>query len=187
MTKTEAREYVKSIKNNMTKEEVCKKSVLVMDKLFELPEFVTADNIFTYVSYNQEVETFGLIEKSLSLGKNVFVPKVYGKEIKFHKIDSLALLNSGKYGILEPCNEFLDEWNNVSGTMIMPGLAFGRDFSRVGYGGGFYDRYLSSRSGLVTVAVCFDFQLFESIEIEEFDYRPDVIISDKEVISRILY
>lgn len=187
MTKAQAREYVKSIKNNMTREEVLTKSSLVINKLFELPEFIETDNIFTYVSYNQEVETFGLIEKSLSLGKSVFVPKVYGKEMKFHKIDSLGLLNFGKYGILEPSNEFLDEWNDISGTMIMPGLAFGRDFSRVGYGGGFYDRYLSSKDGYVTVAVCFDFQLLESIEVEKFDYRPDVIISDKEVIRKILY
>ena len=67
----------------------------------------------------------------------------------------------------------------------MPGLAFGRDFSRVGYGGGFYDRYLEAHGGLATIALCFQFQVFDSIEVESFDYRPEIIVSDEEIIRRI--
>ncbi len=183
MTKNEVRAQVKALKSAMTHREVAQRSQSVMDKLFELEEFKSATKIFTYVSYNQEVQTLGLIEYCLGLGKEVYVPKVYDSIIKFHNIDSLGLLNSGKYGILEPCNEFRDEWNGESGVMIMPGLAFGRDFSRVGYGGGYYDRYLSVNP-MTAVAVCFDFQLFESVEIEEYDYRPDIIVSETGVLRR---
>lgn len=184
MTKQEARSLVKALKIKMTEEDIQKKSKAVMDKVVNLPEFISAENIFTYVSYNQEVDTFALIEKCYQLGKNVFVPKVYGKEIKFHKIEDLSLLKKGMYDILEPDNVYIDDWNNLVGAMIMPGLAFGRDFSRVGYGGGFYDRYLQSNESMMTIAVCFDFQLFDSIEVESFDYRPRIIVSEEEVIRR---
>lgn len=184
MTKEEARTYVKSVKKMMTEEEVVGRSLGIIEKVMALPEFKEADNIYTYVSYNQEVDTKNLIRLSLDMGKNIFVPKVYDKIIKFHKIDRLELLNLGKYGILEPGNDFLEEWDNVDGVMIMPGLAFGRDFSRAGYGGGFYDRFLEAHKGLKTIGVCFDFQIVDSIEINNYDYRPDIIVSESNIFYR---
>ena len=186
MTKKDARSYIKELKKAMSEQEIKSRSQKVMDNLLGLEAWHNADRILTYVSYNQEVDTLGLIDEALKLGKEVYVPKVYGKNMKFHRIDNLGLLKSGKYGILEPDNEFRSEWDNLSGLMIMPGLAFGRDFSRVGYGGGFYDRYLSDNHELTTIAVCFDFQLLDSIEVEEFDYRPDMIVCESEIISRLV-
>lgn len=185
MTKSEARAYVKSVKKNMTDEEVAARSRFVIEKIMEMPEFKTADNIYTYVSYNQEVDTHIFIKECLDMGKNIFVPKVYGRDIKFHRIDSFELLVSGKYGILEPDNKFLEEWNEVCGIMIMPGLAFGRDFSRAGYGGGFYDRFLETHNNLKTMGVCFDFQILDNIEVEAYDYRPDIIVSESDTFYRI--
>lgn len=185
MTKSAARDYVKSIKRNMTVEEVTARSINIINKVMELPEFKSADNIYTYVSYNQEVDTHILIKKCLDMGKNIFVPKVYGGDIKFHRIDSFELLALGKYGILEPDNEFLEEWNEVCGVMIMPGLAFGRDFSRAGYGGGFYDRFLEAHNNLKTIGVCFDFQILDNIETEDYDYRPDIIVSESDTFYRL--
>lgn len=185
MTKKDARDFVKSVKKNMTGAEVAAKSRSIMRKVMELPEFKAANNIYTYVSYNQEVDTHRFIKECLDIGKNIFVPKVYGKIIKFHKIEDFELLISGKYGILEPSNEFLEEWNNVDGVMIMPGLAFGRDFSRAGYGGGFYDRFLETHHGLKTIGVCFDFQVVDSIEIDNYDYKPDIIVSESDIFYRL--
>lgn len=185
MTKSDARDYVKAIKRNMTAEEVSARSCVIIKRVMEIPEFKAADNIYTYVSYNQEVDTHVLIKECLNMGKNIFVPKVYGKDIKFHRIDGIELLSSGKYGILEPDNEFLEEWNEVCGVMIMPGLAFGRDFSRAGYGGGFYDRFLEVHNNLKTIGVCFDFQIFDSIETDVYDYRPDIIVSESDMFYRL--
>jgi len=185
MTKKDARDYVKSIKKAMTKEVVEAKSRSVIKKVMELSEFKAADNVYTYVSYNQEVDTHSFIKKCLDMGKNIFVPKVYGKFIKFHKIGDFELLIPGKYGILEPSNDFNEEWNNVNGVMIMPGLAFDRNFNRAGYGGGFYDRFLEVHHNLKTIGVCFDFQVVESIETDDCDYRPDIIVSESDIIYRL--
>lgn len=185
MTKENARAYVKSIKKTMTKEEVDARSCNIIKRVMELPEFKKADNIYTYVSYNQEVDTHILIKECMGIGKNIFVPKVYGRDIKFHRIDSFELLTLGKYGILEPDNKFLEEWNDTCGVMIMPGLAFGRDFSRAGYGGGFYDRFLASHNNLKTIGVCFDFQILDSIETDVYDYRPDIIVSESDTFYRL--
>lgn len=183
MTKSEARAYVKPLRNALSAKEVHDRSEIIMDSVCRLDEFKKSDNILVYVDYNNEVETKNFIEYCIRLGKSVYVPKVYGGTLmKFHKIDSLALLNSGKYGILEPVNEYCDNWDDIKGLMVMPGLAFGRDFGRVGYGKGFYDRYLSAHNGIYTVAVCFDFQLIDKIDIDDYDYRPDVIVTDSEVI-----
>ncbi|MBQ4283294.1 MAG: 5-formyltetrahydrofolate cyclo-ligase [Lachnospira sp.] len=191
MTKSEARALVKARKSLMSKEEVLAKSRNIVNRLMELKEFCNEKKVLVYVSYNEEVDTWELIERCLSLGKEVYVPKVYGETIKFHKINSFSLLKAGKYGIMEPSNEFRSEWDNLSGVMIMPGLAFGRDFSRVGYGGGFYDRYLSRSLGalknkLTTIAVCFDFQIMDSVDVEDYDYRPDIIVSESEVLRRTI-
>ncbi len=185
MTKKDARDYVKSVKKEMTKEAVEAKSRSVIEKVMGLSEFKAADNIYTYVSYNQEVDTHDFIKKCLNMGKNIFVPKIYDKIIKFHKINDFELLIRGKYGILEPSNDFLEEWNNVDGVMIMPGLAFDRAFNRAGYGGGFYDRFLEVHRNLKTIGVCFDFQVVESIETDDYDYKPDIIVSESDIIYRL--
>lgn len=186
MTKNEARHFIKAEKSKLTASETAQKSRLVMDRLKALTVFQASDNIFTYVSCNQEVDTKGFIEDCLAAGKNVFVPKVYGQQMHFHKIDSLALLKAGKYGILEPVNAFDADWEKESGLMIMPGLAFDKRRNRVGYGGGFYDRYLEMHPQFETIAVCFDFQIVDILETESYDLKPQSIVSETMLLTEKL-
>lgn len=182
MTKKEARDYVKTCKANMTRQQITEKSKMIMDRICCLQEFVDAEEVLAYVNYNQEVETLPLIEQCLQQGKKVLVPKVYGDFMKFHEIMSVSELKPGKYGILEPDNERVCMPDR--GFMVMPGLAFDRQLNRAGYGGGYYDKYLFDRPYIFKAAVAFSFQIVESIQTEEYDLRPDIVITEKEIIGK---
>jgi 5-formyltetrahydrofolate cyclo-ligase len=182
MTKQQARAKINEIKAKMTNDEVRLKSLCVINQLKTQKIFMEASDILVYVSYNQEVETLPFIDECLKLGKNIYVPKVYEREMKFHKIISIDELEPGKYGILEPQNENI--FCKTTGLMIVPGLAFDSEFHRVGYGGGFYDRYLSKDNTFMKVALCFDFQIVDKIEEEPHDIGIDMIISESKVLLR---
>ena len=102
MTKEQARVFVKAEKNKMPPAQIHENSRQIIDRLISQDFFYSADTVLTYVSYNQEVETHSFIDNCLSLGKTVLVPKVYGRDMKFHRITALSELKPGKYGILEP-------------------------------------------------------------------------------------
>lgn len=128
MTKEQARVFVKAEKNKMTPAQIHENSRQIIDRLISQDFFYSADTVLTYVSYNQEVETHSFIDNCLSLGKTVLVPKVYGRDMKFHRITALSELKPGKYGILEPDNTDICE--PEQGLMIMPGLAFDKEHHR---------------------------------------------------------
>lgn len=182
VTKEEAREIVRSLKRQMKPEEIKERSKLVMKKLEELPCFLEARTVYCYVSYNQEVDTRNLINRSLELGKEVAVPRVEGKDIAFYTISSLSDLKPGYQGILEPSGSKVSKAERA--LMIFPGLAFDLKKNRVGYGGGFYDRYLASHRNISfeKTALAFDFQIMDALKAENYDEKVDRIVTDKRII-----
>ena len=184
VSKKDVRSYIKEKKKQLTNAQINDKSQIIVNKIMDMREYKTNDSIFTYVNFNEEVVTTELIIKSLKLNKNVYVPKVFKvNSMGFIKIESLTDLNPGYYGVLEPDGELENATDKRKGLFIMPGLAFDRKFHRIGYGGGFYDRYLEASHEFTTVAVGFDFQLFDDIPYEEHDLSPQYIITDKEMIA----
>ena len=186
MEKTILRKQARIVRDRQDSEELKKKSKIILGKLYDLSCYKKAKKILTYVSTGSEADTRELIIKAVSDKKNVYVPRVYGKEMKFHKIISLDELCPGYYGILEPdihCEEWKNEVDIVDGTdlCVMPGLAFDNNFNRIGYGGGFYDRFLSKYPGVVKAAICYEFQMVDSILSEDTDIKPDWIVTDMEV------
>ena len=123
-----------------------------------------------------------IIENAFELGKKVFVPKVIGKNMIFVKIESFKELTQGYMGIREPVSS--DEADIKEGFMCMPGMVFDNECNRIGYGGGFYDRYLSKDNEFIKAALCYDFQILEEIPHEPHDLKPDYVISEKRVIRR---
>ncbi len=173
----------------MTEDEITNLSRIIADKLMAADEYVNNSNILIYVSYNQEVRTDDIIRKSIDNGKNVYVPKVFKKAsqdktvkyMEFVKIQSMDELEPGYMGIMEPVSD--EHEVPDGGLMIMPGIAFDNERNRIGYGGGFYDRYLSEHmNDYYKTAICFDYQVVESIQADEFDIKPDKIITDRRVI-----
>ena len=125
-----------------TDEQIEAMSRTITDKVTALPAFKNADRILVYADYNHEVVTEYLIKEAWKAGKEVAVPKVVGKDMVFYKLTDFARLEPGYFGIPEPVSGEIVNWSKA--LMIMPGVAFDRANHRVGYGGGFYDRYLTS-------------------------------------------
>jgi 5-formyltetrahydrofolate cyclo-ligase len=186
MDKEDIRRRTLEKRDQLSKEEIEEKSRQILEKIVTLEEYKNAENVLIYASMRSEVVTDDIILDCLANGKNVFCPKVTDKErgiMEFVGITSLEELSEGFYGIREP--ELSEEKLFSQGMdidkslVIMPGAAFDVHRNRVGYGGGYYDRYLKRFPGLMTAAVCFDLQISdERIDADENDVRPLAVVSE---------
>ena len=141
-----------------------------------------AEWVYVFVSYGTEADTRMLIDFLLkSSFHRVAVPRVAGSEMEFYEIKSLDGLKPGYNGIPEPSSGRPLPGKDC--IMFMPGLVFDKYHGRIGYGGGYYDRYISwhNKERILKVAIAYDFQILkdERIEMEPHDIKPDVIITEK--------
>ena len=180
-TKEEVRREVYQRRLSAQPEEITTKSRLITDSLISLPEYKNAARLFLYVDCKNEVVTRDLIRRALSEGKQTAVPKCRDRRMDFFEIRDLSELSPGSFGILEPVTERRADWEDA--LMIMPGVAFDRNLHRIGYGGGYYDRYLASHPGLFCIALAFSFQVYAHIPFEECDIMPHILITEKEIIE----
>lgn len=177
-TKKELRQIVKGRRALLTPEEERENSEKILSFLISLPEYEKADQILCYVDYNHEVHTRPILKKALADGKRAAVPRVTGKEMEFFYIEDETDLEPGHFGIPEP-KEGLPAVREADASLfVMPGVAFDRAHHRIGYGGGFYDRYLERHPGLLSAAVAFECQIFDSVPFEAFDKRPQILITE---------
>lgn len=180
--KKDIRVKVKQCRREAHAEEITKNSDLICDTFFSLPEYTQAETIFAYVDCKNEVQTEKVIRQCWKDGKKVAVPKVFGQIMKYYYIHSFDDLEEGYFGIMEPKDALLEEAVCEDGLMILPGVAFDVKRHRVGYGGGFYDRYLEVHPHMKKIAFAFEFQLFEEVPFEAFDIQPEKIITEKRII-----
>ena len=137
--------------------------------------------IFIFVSFRSEVDTHRIIRKALEDGKTVGVPKVLSKEkgISVCRIESMSDLEEGYFGVLEPkegCPLIPAEEIDL---IALPGAAFDRDGGRIGYGGGFYDKYLSETAAAAKkIALAYKMQVLSSVPMEDTDIRVDDIVTN---------
>lgn len=179
--KKNIRKVVFAERKGHTDQEIREMSRMITEKVTALPEFKNAERILAYADYNHEVQTSEIIREALRQGKEVAVPKVRGQEMDFLKIRDLSVLEPGYFGIPEPVSGEIADWQDA--LMVMPGVAFDTENRRVGYGGGFYDRYLEKHPGLYTVALAFEFQIMDQVPFEPTDIRPRVIVTEKRVLD----
>ncbi len=181
------RKQMKSLRKNMEREDRFQKSMAIFEQVIMVPEFKRADKIFTYVSMDDEIDTIMLIDYSLSLEKRVFVPRVTGNDMEFYEISDISELSPGYFGIYEPDINGKEPEYSRAGFMCMPGLAFDKQFNRIGYGGGFYDRYLSRENKFYKAALAYEYQVLEHVPAEECDVKPDMIVTEENVKRRLDY
>ena len=184
-TKAEIRELMKKKRSAMTFERILVYSEQILRKLVNLPEYIEADALLCYVSFSSEVDTHFLINKAVSDGKKVYVPKVFGKEsMEFYRINDINELSAGNYGILEPDETKSEELSMVHGKkylLILPGVAFDKNFTRLGYGGGYYDRFLAKYVdfNINKVMLAYESEKTEyDLPREEYDIPADVILTE---------
>ena len=175
MDKKALRSAIRAQKRAMTEEEIQLRSQKLGEKFLASDAYRNAKTIYGYLPYNQEVRTTPMLAQALKDGKRVAVPKVYGEEMKFIYLEDLSQVEKGYCGIPEPIADGPIA-RDPSALVLMPGLAFDALGHRIGYGGGFYDRYLAAEPGHPTLALCYDFQLLPHLDTEEFDIPVDTVL-----------
>ena len=175
MDKKALRQYIREQKRAMPDSLIEEKSRLLGEQFRASALYRNASCIYGYLPYNQEVRTIPMLEQALRDGKKVAVPKVYGEEMRFILLEDMSAVEKGYAGIPEPV---ADEpvANDPAALVLMPGLAFDREGHRIGYGGGFYDRFLEKEPNHPTLALCYDFQMLEHLDTEEHDIPVDLVL-----------
>lgn len=181
-SKREIRKRVLSVRDALTREERMISQNEVNRKILEHPWFHRASSVLVFISFGSEIDTGYIIEMSFQQGKKVYVPKIIGDTMIFIRIYQGEALTESYKGILEPPikNEKdifrFEKEDPLKVLMIMPGVAFDSERNRIGYGKGFYDRYLSDKENLNTIAIGFDCQMVSVIESDSNDIKPDEVI-----------
>ena len=175
MDKSALRKQIREKKRAMTEEQIVTASARLGELFRAHPLYEKAKTVYFYLPYNQEVRTVPMLEQALRDGKRVAVPKVCGDDMKFIYIDDLSCIAKGYCGIPEPvCDGPVAD--DPTALVLMPGLAFDPQGHRIGYGGGFYDKFLAAEPEHPTVALCYGFQMVEHLETEEFDVPVDCVL-----------
>lgn len=175
MDKERLRRELLRKRSAMTAEEIESASGALAARLFTNPLYRAAKTLYVYLSARQEVRTDGVIAQARRDGKRVAAPKVEGKELQFYYLEEDTKLQTGAFGILEPVNaQAADE---PTALVLLPGLAFDRAGYRLGYGGGYYDRFLAREPDHPTVALCYGFQLLDRLPTEPHDIPAAAVIA----------
>lgn len=172
--KNELRKKYLKIRKNIRNKDYLNK--VIFNKVINNEYIKNTNVILCYVSFNNEVDTIEIIKYLLNK-KIVAVPKIENGKMEFYIIKSLEELKVGSYNILEPItNKKLEDFNDV--VSITPGVCFQSDGYRIGYGGGFYDKFYMEYPTIYKIGLCYKSQIVKNIEIQPFDIKVDEIISD---------
>jgi 5-formyltetrahydrofolate cyclo-ligase len=181
--KSELREYAMTYRNSLDEESYMNLSLAITYKLCYMFPFKEAYDYHFFIGapFKREIFTKPLIDVLLKSGRNVFVPKVTSENtLSTHKIHTVLDLKPGAFGIEEPIT-FENETKDFD-CIIVPMLAGDKTGNRVGYGRGFYDRFLKNATG-VKIGIVYDSCLVDQVESEEHDIPLDLIITENRVIE----
>ena len=178
-SKKDIRKRVLVERNFIKKEEWTEKSLRIYEKVITHPFFRNAEEIYCYIDFRNEVGTKKIIKEAWSLGKKVAVPKVTGSSMEFYCIKSFDELSPGSWGIPEPNPETVACGKNV--LVIMPGAVFDANKHRIGYGKGYYDKYLANHFDYQTMALAFELQMLENIPADQHDICPQFIVTEERI------
>ncbi len=185
--KREIRHRILNIRNGMSETECREKSGQIM-KMFKLQkEYQNSGLLFLYASFGSEVMTRELMQEALSEGKRIALPRAFVSEegpcMEFYEITGSSQLLAGYKGIPEPniLHKEVRKIKELPDLMLMPGVAFDKVRTRIGYGMGFYDRYLEKHPGIRTIAVAYACQIVETIPASPYDYRPERLLTEERI------
>lgn len=180
--KNQLKESMLEKRNVVSKQEIFEKSSLIKGNLFNLEHYKTSKTVMFFVSFNSEVNTHDMIKEALK-NKIVIVPKIINKEIEPSVIiDIDSLLPSERFGILEPIEVMKIAYKNID-LVLVPGIVFDKEGHRIGYGFGYYDKFLKKVPKAIKIGLAFDFQVIDKIPREMHDVSVDMIVTDKKVLE----
>lgn len=194
ISKEKVRKEAMEARDSMDEESRQQKSHRIVEKILQLDCFRQADVVLSYHSFRSEVDVDALNRGILLQKKSLYLPKTFVKEkkIRFYQITDLTKLKQGYQKIREPMGKEPEfSWETIQKEkkkviMIMPGTAYDARGYRMGYGGGYYDRYLNEyekewkHSDFCMIFVAFSEQKVLMVPGERCDVKPDIIVTDKE-------
>ena len=182
--KKEIRKSIIEKRNKIKNKDKTSMDKKIIESFKKEDSYKKARGIFIYIGFGSEINTKVIIEDALKKGKEVYVPKVKGKEMLLIKIDSLENLVTSSYGILEPIGDNNNFDVDKLDLLVMPGVAFDNSGNRIGYGGGYYDRFLEkNKTNAEKIALAYEFQILNSINNEKHDVKVDKIITEERIIN----
>ncbi|HEY8910118.1 MAG TPA: 5-formyltetrahydrofolate cyclo-ligase [Desulfosporosinus sp.] len=182
--KTEVRKMCLNQRAALGEEERKSKSRIIQQKLLDLPEFKKAKTVLLFLDFRGEVETMALAEATIALGKRLILPRCapQGILLPIEVRDLAADLEPGAFGIREPKLTLGVVEPSEIDLVIIPGSGFDLQGNRLGYGGGFYDRFFMHLKPLTPrVALCFGCQVIEQIPVDKHDAKMTMLITENDV------
>ena len=176
------RNTIKEMRLALKKEEVMECSKACVSKVLQFPELIEAKTVCVYMPTGNEIDTTEIIRYCKENGKRLAAPRVNGDTMEFYYFTDETDMEQGAYDIWEPTGTEAVE--DEESLVIMPGVAFDLSCNRIGYGKGYYDRYLSAHPRMKKVALAYDFQIVGRIKREVHDVRPDVVVTESRVIMK---
>ena len=159
------------------------KDMDITERLLEEEKILEADNILLYASFGSEVDTYLLIDKLIEMGKNVALPICCSeRSMTFHIIGSVADLHEGMYRISEPDNALPQPIITEKTVCIIPGLAFTEEGGRLGYGGGYYDKFIQENPHMTTIALAYEELIVDQLPLMQHDLRVDIIVTEERTV-----
>ncbi len=188
MEKKALRKKIISLRDQLLPEEITAKSSLIAAGLYNLQAYRDAGAVMFFITFGTEVDTRPMVEETIKRGKLALAPKALPETrelIPSRVLDWDSDLVPGAYNIPEPGEDTLRPVKpETIDLLVVPGVAFDLKGNRLGYGGGYYDRFfplLNKQTPLV--ALVFDLQILPEIPVDEWDRRVDIIITEKRVID----
>ncbi len=156
-------------------------SLDIQNNVLSLPEFVAAERVALYSPCRNEVHTETLFRRARDAAKAVAYPRIRQRMLEFVWVEDPAAMQPGAFGILEPATGEIADVHDLD-FLVIPGVAFGRQGYRLGYGKGYYDRVLhglDARAALV--GLCYEFQLIEGVPVEAHDVHMDLVVTENHI------
>lgn len=175
LSKQALRRAIRQRKQAMTPEDIAARSADLCRRVLESDAYRQAKTIYCYLPFNQEADTLPLLRQALLDGKQIALPKCYGTEMRFILTDDLSRIRYSPFGAPEPVADGPIASDGTA-LVIVPGLVFDEAGNRIGYGGGYYDRFLSQEPSHPTLALCFDFQLVPHLEPDPHDIPVQTVL-----------
>ncbi|HEX6282500.1 MAG TPA: 5-formyltetrahydrofolate cyclo-ligase [Nitrososphaera sp.] len=172
--KKEIRQEMLERRNRLNSQEISKRSKSIQEFVINSKEFQRAKVVGAYSAFGSEVSTELIIERARILGKKIALPRVEEDKITFYELSSTKSLIRGRFGIMEP-----PPYGRISeiDMLVAPGIAFDKKGYRIGYGKGFYDRFLLGKRTF-SIGLAYGFQLLENLPHDTHDKRLDAIASE---------
>lgn len=179
--KAKIRALCKEKRNAMPVDEVIEKSVLAEELFLSSELYHNSECIMLYMPLGNETDTSLILKKALANGKMVVIPvtDTSNTDIIPCIVSKDTVFKKGAYSINEPDRLIKADETHID-TVIVPGIAFGKDGGRVGFGKGYYDRFLQ-KTNAIKVGFCYEFQLYETIFTDKHDVAMDYVVTERKI------